>query len=43
MLPKIQAAIRFVESAPGRKAIITSLDNALPAMEGQGGTVISNP
>ncbi len=43
MLPKIQAAIRFVESAPGRKAIITSLDNALPAMEGRGGTVISNP
>ena len=43
MLPKIQAAIRFVESAPGRKASITSLDNSLPAMEGQGGTVISNP
>ena len=41
MLPKVLAAIRFVRSAPRRQAIITSLSNALPAMEGHGGTVIS--
>ena len=40
MLPKIEAAIKFVESKPGRKAIITSLDKALEALEGRAGTTL---
>ncbi len=40
MLPKIQAAVKFVESKPGRKAIITSLDKAALALEGKAGTTI---
>jgi len=40
MLPKIEAALRFVESAPGRKAVITSLEKAHLAMSGDAGTVI---
>lgn len=34
MLPKIEAALNFVESKPGRIAIITSLDKAVDAIEG---------
>ena len=41
MLPKIEAALRFVESKPGRKAIITSLDKAVEALEGKAGTTLS--
>lgn len=41
MLPKIEAAVKFVESKPGRKAIITSLDKALLAIEGKAGTTIA--
>ena len=40
MLPKIEAALRFVEAAPGRKTVITSLENAHLAMSGEHGTVI---
>jgi len=40
MLPKIEAAVKFVESKPGRVSIITSLDKALDALEGKGGTRI---
>lgn len=40
MLPKIEAAIKFVESKPGRKAIITSLDKALAALQGKAGTTL---
>lgn len=40
MLPKIQAAVMFVKSNPGRKAIITSLYRAVDALEGRAGTVI---
>jgi len=40
MLPKIEAAVKFVESKPGRKAIITSLDKAAEALEGKAGTTI---
>lgn len=40
MLPKIEAAIKFVESNPGRKAIITSLDKAVLALEGKAGTTL---
>ena len=40
MLPKVEAALMFVESKPGRRAIITSLDKAAEALEGRAGTVI---
>lgn len=40
MLPKIEAALKFVESKPGRKAIITSLDKAVEALEGRAGTTL---
>ena len=40
MLPKVQAAIRFAKSAPGRRAVIASLDNAAKALTGESGTVI---
>ncbi|WP_291635046.1 carbamate kinase [Clostridium sp.] len=42
MLPKIRAAITFVEAKEGRKAIITSLGKAREAIEGKAGTVIIN-
>ena len=41
MLPKIEAALNFVESKPGRIAIITSLDKAVDAIEGRAGTTIT--
>ncbi len=41
MLPKIEAAIMFVKSKPGRKAIITSLDKAADALAGKAGTTLS--
>lgn len=40
MLPKVQAALRFVRSRPGRRAVISSLDHAVEAMAGQTGTVL---
>lgn len=40
MLPKVEAAMRFVASAPHRTAIITSLDRVEDAMEGRIGTHI---
>ncbi len=40
MLPKVEAAIKFVESKPGRKAIITSLDKAVEALAGNAGTTL---
>lgn len=42
MLPKVLAGIRFVESKPGRKTIITSLDKAEEALKGISGTTIIN-
>jgi carbamate kinase len=41
MEPKVRAAIRFIE-AGGEKAIITSLDKAVDALEGNAGTTITN-
>ncbi|MDX8363913.1 carbamate kinase [Cytobacillus sp. IB215665] len=41
MLPKVQAALQFVNSKPGRKAIITSLDHVVEAFEGNIGTQIT--
>lgn len=40
MLPKVEAAIRFAKSKPGRKALITSLEKAKEGIEGKTGTVI---
>ncbi len=40
MLPKIEAAVKFVESKPGRRAIITSLDKAAAALDGTAGTTL---
>ena len=40
MLPKIQAAMKFVSKRPGKKSIITSLDKAVEALEGRTGTTI---
>lgn len=41
MLPKVQAAMKFVRANPEKKAIITSLDKAIDALEGKTGTVIT--
>lgn len=40
MLPKVEAAMRFAGSAPGRRAVICSLDQAPAAMQGRSGTVV---
>lgn len=40
MLPKVQAAIEFVKKDSRRKAIITSLNKAVEALEGKTGTTI---
>jgi carbamate kinase len=41
MLPKVQAAMKFLENNPDKKAIITSLDKAVLALKGQTGTVMT--
>ncbi len=41
MLPKVEACMKFVRSNPGKKAIITSLDKAIDALEGKTGTVFT--
>ncbi len=40
MLPKVQAALDFAESGPGRYALITLLEKAKDGMAGRTGTVI---
>ena len=40
MLPKVQAAVEFAESAPGRTALITLLEKAGDGIEGRTGTLI---
>lgn len=40
MLPKVQAAVQFVESGQGRKAIIASLDKVDQALQSQAGTTV---
>ena len=40
MLPKVQAALEFVESKPGRTALITLLDKAREGIAGETGTRI---
>jgi carbamate kinase len=41
MLPKVEAAMKFVRENPDKRAIITSLDKALDALEGKTGTQIT--
>jgi carbamate kinase len=41
MLPKVEAAIAFANSKPGRKAIITDLKNAKEAIKETIGTIIT--
>ena len=41
MVQKVQVAMKFVRAYPGRKAIITSLDKAIDALEGRTGTVVT--
>lgn len=41
MLPKVKAAINFVQSKDGRTAIITSLEKAREALNGTTGTIIT--
>ena len=43
MLPKVEAAMRFVRHNPSKKAIITSLDHALDALDGKTGTIVTFP
>lgn len=43
MLPKVEAAVMFAESAPGRTAVITLLEKAREAIAGLTGTVIRQP
>jgi len=40
MLPKVEAALSFVTSAPGRRALITKLEKAKEGIEGKTGTEI---
>lgn len=40
MLPKVQAAVQFASSGPGRRAVICSLEKAPQAMRGLSGTVV---
>ncbi len=40
MLPKVEAAMSFVQSKQGRKALITSLDKAAEGIAGETGTLI---
>ena len=41
MLPKVEAALAFVKSGPGRKAMITMLSKARDGLAGKTGTVIA--
>lgn len=41
MLPKVQAAMKFVRANPNKKAIVTSLDKAIEALDGKTGTVVT--
>lgn len=42
MLPKVQAAVNFVEANPNGKAVITSLENIHAVIKGKGGTIIKS-
>ena len=40
MLPKVEAAVEFASSMPGRRALITLLEKAGEGLKGETGTVI---
>jgi carbamate kinase len=40
MLPKVEAAVKFAESKPGRVALITLLEKAREGIRGETGTRI---
>ncbi len=40
MLPKVEAAVKFAESKPGREALITLLEKARDGIAGKTGTVV---
>lgn len=40
MLPKVQAAMKFAESKPGRRSLITSLEKAADGIAGKTGTLV---
>lgn len=40
MLPKVEAAIQFVEENPGKRALIAALERAEAALKGESGTII---
>ena len=40
MLPKVQAAVQFAESKPGRTALITLLEKAKDGIQGKTGTLV---
>ena len=40
MLPKVEAAVQFAESKPGRTALITLLEKAREGIAGTTGTLI---
>ena len=40
MRPKVQAAVKFAESKPGRSALITLLDRAADGIAGKTGTIV---
>ena len=42
MLPKVEAAIKFAGSKPGRKTLITLLEKAKEGLSGKTGTLIEN-
>jgi carbamate kinase len=43
MLPKVEAAVTFAESAPERTVLITLLEKAGEAVAGLTGTIIREP
>ncbi len=43
MLPKVQAAVKFAESKPGRTALITLLAKARDGIDGKTGTSVRQP
>ena len=40
MLPKVEAAVRFAQSGPDKRALITLLEKAADGIQGKTGTVI---
>ena len=42
MLPKVEAAVEFARSKPGRRALITLLDRARDGIAGKTGTIITD-